>query len=193
MDEQVRAAMARWPDVPAAYGWLSLTGQGQWRLQGEPISNTQLLRFIDANYGGDAQGRWFFQNGPQRVYVTLDAAPYILRTQGQGLALLTHNGRSVGGVDAWWLDDAGRLYAQTDLGPGLVCGRDTLAVLETLRDIHGTPLLERLEHDPASFPVLLSAEAGGGKPEARAAPVPLRTCPAPDIPRMLGFQRRPQA
>src|SRR3546814_12269321 len=32
MDENVIAAMARWPDVPDVFGWLSLTERGQWRL-----------------------------------------------------------------------------------------------------------------------------------------------------------------
>ncbi|MGB3277244.1 MAG: DUF2946 family protein, partial [Castellaniella sp.] len=30
MDDQVLAAMARWPNVPAVHGWLSLTARGQW-------------------------------------------------------------------------------------------------------------------------------------------------------------------
>ncbi|MDN5842991.1 MAG: DUF2946 family protein, partial [Alcaligenaceae bacterium] len=96
MDAQVIAAMARWPDVPDVYGWLSLSVQGQWRihpegrawsqsdtdlaglsttdLAGEAITNTQFIEFIDRNYAVDAAGRWYFQNGPQRVYARLDAA-----------------------------------------------------------------------------------------------------------------------
>src|SRR3546814_10640581 len=39
MDEQVIAAMARWPDVPDVYGWLSLSERGEWRLhpQGDAL------------------------------------------------------------------------------------------------------------------------------------------------------------
>jgi hypothetical protein len=33
------------------------------------------VNFIQRNYDHDAQGQWFFQNGPQRVYVELEATP----------------------------------------------------------------------------------------------------------------------
>ncbi|HMN64893.1 MAG TPA: DUF2946 family protein, partial [Burkholderiaceae bacterium] len=32
MDEQVLHAMARWPDVPAVWGWLRLDRRGRWLL-----------------------------------------------------------------------------------------------------------------------------------------------------------------
>lgn len=79
MDETVLAAMARWPDVPHVYGWLSLTARGQWRMRGEPIANAAIRDFIGRNYGCDEDGRWFFQNGPQRVYVTLELTPWVYR------------------------------------------------------------------------------------------------------------------
>src|SRR3546814_756452 len=100
MDENVIAAMARWPDVPDVFGWLSLTERGQWRLHpqgdallpvgvagngcspGQAITSPPILHFIDRNYAADTHGRWYFQNGPQRVYVRLDAAPSILHTSG---------------------------------------------------------------------------------------------------------------
>lgn len=85
MDDDVKAALVRWPNVPAVAGWLSLDGRGRWHLHpqgdaaeggpGESITNTQILAFIERNYEHDDQGRWFFQNGPQRVYVRIDAAP----------------------------------------------------------------------------------------------------------------------
>ncbi|XOT98625.1 DUF2946 family protein, partial [Alcaligenes pakistanensis] len=34
--------------------------------------------FFNRNYQADEKGRWFIQNGPQRVYVRLDAAPLIV-------------------------------------------------------------------------------------------------------------------
>ena len=85
MDQSVKDAIARWPDVPAAHGWLSLDARGRWRFHpqglsaqggpGESITNPQILDFIGRNYAHDDAGRWFFQNGPQRVYLRLDAAP----------------------------------------------------------------------------------------------------------------------
>lgn len=90
MDTSVIDAIKRWPNVPAAWGWLSLTCRGEWRLHplgdaaeggpGESITNEQITGFINRNYLGDNQGQWLFQNGPQKVYVRLDSTPYILRT-----------------------------------------------------------------------------------------------------------------
>lgn len=90
MDTSVIDAIKRWPNVPAAWGWLSLTCRGEWRLHplgdaalggpGESIANEQITGFINRNYVGDDQGQWLFQNGPQKVYVRLDSTPYILRT-----------------------------------------------------------------------------------------------------------------
>ena len=34
MDETVIRAMAKWPDVPAVWGWLSLDRRGVWKLKG---------------------------------------------------------------------------------------------------------------------------------------------------------------
>jgi hypothetical protein len=90
LDTSVIDAIKRWPNVPAAWGWLSLTCRGEWRLYplgdaaqggaGESITNEQIIGFINRNYMGDDQGQWLFQNGPQKVYVRLDSTPYILRT-----------------------------------------------------------------------------------------------------------------
>ncbi|WZB62090.1 DUF2946 family protein [Achromobacter xylosoxidans] len=54
----MKDAIARWPDVPAAYGWLSLDARGRWRFHpqglsaqggpGESITNPQILDFIYA-------------------------------------------------------------------------------------------------------------------------------------------------
>ena len=148
MDEQVIAAMARWPDVPAVCGWLSLTESGQWRLHpqgdalqqpeksGESISSPQILAFINRNYTSDDRGQWYFQNGPQRVYVRLDAAPYIAHTvmtsNGQ-LVLRTQTGLDIHALQALYLDDDGRLYAASEHGPALIAGRDLPALLEALQ------------------------------------------------------------
>src|SRR2546422_6290676 len=66
MDELVARSLAKWPNVPAVYGWLALDRRGNWRIKGQRISNVALREFIARNYECDSQGRWFFQNGPQR-------------------------------------------------------------------------------------------------------------------------------
>ncbi|GAB2911781.1 DUF2946 family protein [Paralcaligenes ginsengisoli] len=214
MDTNVIAAMARWPDVPDVFGWLSLSERGAWRLHprgdalqdatdaGEAISSPQILQFIGRNYAGDEQGRWFFQNGPQRVFVRLDAAPYILQTLGAPPALQTHNGLSLAAIRAWWLDDSGRLYAQTEYGPGLVAGRDLSTVLDALRTADNRPLAEILEQSnraqtitvqpwplPAAEAKIAAISADCGV--AGEYPIALNFCAAQDIPGQLGFQRYP--
>lgn len=156
MDDAVLNAMQRWPDVPAVHGWLSLDARGRWKLHpngggnatppepGEPITSPPFIAFINRNYSSDEQGRWFFQNGPQRVYVQHEAAPYILRLGDDGVTLQTHTGQAVTQVDEWLLEDGNRLYARLPAGLGLIEDRDLPPVLAGLHTDTG-PLLEALE------------------------------------------------
>jgi hypothetical protein len=55
------------------------------QLAGSIIQHLALNDFISRNYACDPLGRYFFQNGPQRVFITLDATPFIARiTPGEG-------------------------------------------------------------------------------------------------------------
>ena len=97
MDEIVIRAIAKWPNVPAVYGWLSLDRRGNWAIKGERIRNPLIAEFIARNYAHDERGRWFFQNGPQRVFVRLAYTPLVYRTRaGDGLAFLSHTGQARG-------------------------------------------------------------------------------------------------
>ncbi len=89
MDNLVLQSLTKWPAVPNCFGWLALDRRGRWRIRseytqkynlpGEVIQNSNLNNFITRNYSRDQIGRYFFQNGPQRVFITLDAAPWIVR------------------------------------------------------------------------------------------------------------------
>ncbi|MDR3096642.1 MAG: DUF2946 family protein [Paraburkholderia sp.] len=99
MDDIVKQALARWPNVPHCTGWLRLDARGHWRLRdeadqaqgapGTPIRHEALIGFINRNYERDAQGRWFFQNGPQRVYVELEYTPWVVRLASANGGTLT--------------------------------------------------------------------------------------------------------
>lgn len=81
MDDIVKQAMAKWPNVPDCYGWLGLewprgqrfmrddaaqaAGAGQAcrpGARGSRLQHEKLIAFIERNYAADAGGRWFFQN-----------------------------------------------------------------------------------------------------------------------------------
>ena len=134
MDDIVKAAMAKWPQVPHCYGWLALDARGDWymrddriqaagpfpRIKGSRIEHEKLRAFIERNYAHDSSGAWYFQNGPQRVYVQLQAAPYVWRVQDQrGWPLMSHTGLSAQ-LQSCWLCEEGRLFVDTDIGFGLV-------------------------------------------------------------------------
>jgi hypothetical protein len=121
MDEIVARSLAKWPNVPAVYGWLDLDRRGNWLIKGERIGNPALREFIGRNYAADEQGRWFFQNGPQRVYVRLAYTPLVLHHEGEGL--FDHCGRPAEALETW-LDDEGSVLILAPLGIGLLDDRD---------------------------------------------------------------------
>ncbi len=138
MDAIVEAALRKWPKVPHCHGWLALDARGHWYLRdaaaqaagpfpqvkGSRIEHAALLAFIGRNYAADADGGWFFQNGPQRVYVDLEAAPWVWRLQpGAPLRVHAHTGVPARAQQAW-CDEAGRLFLACDLGFGLVHSLD---------------------------------------------------------------------
>lgn len=145
MDEIVLRGMAKWPDVPAVYGWLSLDRRGNWLIKGERIANRGVRAFIDRNYGHDEQGRWFLQNGPQRVFVTLEYAPFVYRVVNpvdSALAIETHLGGPVTTVSGAWIDENGVVLLETEHGIGTLHDSDLERLLPSLVDANGNALDE---------------------------------------------------
>jgi len=147
MDEIVKQAMAKWPNVPHCYGWLALDARGGWRMRddeaqkaglpGDRIANATLLGFINRNYTHDDQGRWYFQNGPQRVYVDLEATPFIARTDpAQGFLLQT--GEALTHIDQACMTERGQLILQSGDKVALLDDRD-LAQCTAALSIDGAP------------------------------------------------------
>jgi len=121
MDEAVARSLARWPNVPAVYGWLELDRRGNWRIKGERIGNAALREFIARNYAADERGCWYFQNGPQRVYVALAYTPFVLHYEGE--RLFDHCGAPADALETW-LDDEGSVLIRAPQGIGLLDDRD---------------------------------------------------------------------
>lgn len=167
MDDIVRQAMAKWPHVPDCYGWLGLDARGNWYMRderaqaagafdsGRPgakgalLKHEKLIDFIQRNYEADAQGRWYFQNGPQRVYVELEATPWVWRVSADG-SVCAHSGQAAR-VLRCVLDEAGRVYLQTELGFGLVHTQDVAHVAEQIEAGRWTAVEERAEDLPRRY------------------------------------------
>jgi len=151
MDDIVRQAIAKWPNVPHCFGWLGLDARGNWYMRDDavqaagpfPQSKGSLLRheklidFIQRNYEHDADGQWFFQNGPQRVYVELEITPLVWRL-GAGFSVTAHTGQPAQPRRAG-VDELGRLYLDTDLGFGLVHTLDMEQASEAVEQGLWTP------------------------------------------------------
>lgn len=128
MDDSVVRGMAKWPDVPDVYGWVSLDRRGNWLIRStgatpafERIGNIALREFIGRNYQPDAQGRWFFQNGPQRVFVKLAYTPLVVHHEGD--ALVDHCGRPFKPIESF-MDDEGSVLVLEAMGIALMDDRD---------------------------------------------------------------------
>ena len=180
MDDIVKAALKKWPNVPHCHGWLALDARGDWymrderiqhagpfpQVKGSRITHDKLKAFIERNYAADAQGCWFFQNGPQRVYVQLEATPWVWRGQwpadgvGPAPSVSSHTGLP-GQVRSSWLDAEGRLYLDTDLGLGIVHSQDMLDAAQAVESGHWQPQPLDSAEAPARFGFQRVPSAGG--------------------------------
>jgi hypothetical protein len=140
MDDIVKQAMAKWPNVPDCYGWLGLDARGNWYMRddraqalgafdsgvpgskGSELRHAKLIDFIGRNYAPGARGCWHFQNGPQRVYIELQATPLVWRIEPDG-RVRDHIGRAAD-VSQAYLDEHGWLYLDSNRGLGLVHTQD---------------------------------------------------------------------
>ncbi len=176
--------MAKWPQVPDCYGWLGLDARGRWYMRddraqaagafdsgapgakGSLLRHEKLIEFIGRNYGADARGRWYFQNGPQRVYVELEATPWIWRIETDG-RVLAHTGVAAP-VQRCVLDEQGRVYLQTELGFGLVHTQDVARAAEQVEAGRWQPEEELQAELPRRYGYVRSPErdraAAGGAP-----------------------------
>jgi Protein of unknown function (DUF2946) len=165
VDDIVKAALAKWPYVPHCYGWLALGARGDWymrddrcqaagpfpQVRGSRIDHTKLREFIHRNYAADVHGAWFFQNGPQRVYVQLEAAPFVWRIEdAPGWRVAAHTGAAAQVLGSY-LCEQGRLFLQTDIGYGLVHSLDMGLAAAAIDAGVWVPQDMPFEHMPAQF------------------------------------------
>ena len=192
MDEIVIRAIAKWPNVPSVYGWLRLDRRGNWLVKSraardgasrfERISNRAVVEFIGRNYGEDAERRWYFQNGPQKVFVALDYTPWVYRLDDAGRGFLAHSGAAPRAIEAAFVDDSGSLLLESELGIGVLLDRDLAAVIEGLSDERE----RRVEN-------LLDEIARGTETRVvlHGKTVTIAPVRAADVPRRFGFVPQP--
>jgi len=203
MDEIVKRAMQKWPNVPNVFGWLRLDRRGNWLVKSrathddhpvfERITNAAVIDFIGRNYQADARGRWYFQNGPQRVFVTLDHTPLVYRLGATGAGIETHTGERPRVLRGAWLDDTGHLLVDSDLGPGVVLDRDLPAIEQRLVDSNGVAL------DEPALDALLAGRPGrdaayldlAGMALDRAR-IPVERLASAAVPERFGFDPAPR-
>lgn len=198
MDDIVQQALAKWPNVPHCYGWLALDARGAFRMRdeaaqaaghaGEVIRHSALLSFIHRNYLHDERGAWYFQNGPQRVYVELAATPFIARSDpAQGFVL--HDGRALGKLTAAWMTEDGRLVLQDASQVAMLDDRDLAGVLPGLRLdgalVEDTALLAWLAAPEARLELALGATSGNKR-------IPVQPIASSALGARLGFIAHPQ-
>jgi len=183
--------MAKWPNVPAVYGWLSLDRRGHWLLKGDRVTNPGIVDFFGRNYSHDDTGRWFLQNGPQRVYVALDYTPYIYRlapATGTALSVAAHSGATTGDTRTAYIDDAGQMLLDTKLGIGLVHDTDLELLIPRFRDGGSAP-------DETALAAALDALQNGRNPglqlDTGAGLIPVMPMRIADVPEKFGFVARP--
>jgi hypothetical protein len=196
MDDVVRQAMAKWPNVPHCFGWLKLDARGHWRMRderaqhldlpGDKIAHPALLGFINRNYTHDEQGRWYFQNGPQRVYVDLELTPYVVRTDPV-VGFITQTGDTLEAISEAWMTREGQVVLASEKVVAALDDRDAAAVLATLtvagRVASDEEIMEWLEGSDA---VALAFPEGGNE-------LPLQRISADKLAGQFGFVTQPRA
>jgi hypothetical protein len=175
------SAIAKWPNVPACYDWLSLDRRGDWRLQGERVTHHGFITLLNRQYGVDDRGCWFVQNGPQRVFVALAYTPWIFRRESD--AFVSHTGEPAGNIKAIYLDEEGSILLETTLGIGLLDDRDLPAFLDQCRQGGNATVNEEN---------WLKTMSGEAVADIEWGQFPLQTIRQNDVAHCFNFQPSPQ-
>lgn len=193
MDEIVKKAMAKWPDVPHCYGWLALDARGNWRMRderaqhlglaGDKVIQPALLGFINRNYMTDERGCWYFQNGPQRVYLNLEATPFIARSDPQH-GLVLHTGEPVARIEHAYMTDSGDVLVDAAGKIAQVDDRDVAHML-AMMEMAGKPVADEV--------LVAWLEGGEGELALRygAQCLPVERIRRNEVPRVFHFVRLP--
>ena len=185
-DDAVIKALEKWPNVPHCFGWLHLDRRGNWLIKDAAITHRRALAFIARNYAEDEHGRWFVQNGPQRVFCSLAYTPLIFRLLPDQM-FMTHTQRMCTEIERFILDDEGNILLRCELGIGLVDDRDLVALATAMQSPIGDDWLDYdtvrgLNDSKQPVSVTLGETSR-----------PLVTAKSSELPQRFGFQPQPRA
>jgi hypothetical protein len=193
MDDIVKQAIAKWPNVPHCYGWLALDARGAWRMRdeaaqradapGDKLTNAALVGFINRNYLADERGCWYFQNGPQRVYVNLEATPFVARTDpAQGLIL--HTGQPLAVPEQVFMTEAGGIVMRAGEQLAQLDDRDVAQLLQAMA-LDGKPV--------ADEGLMAWLDGGPGRLALRwqGREIAVERLAADELPQRFGYAQRP--
>ena len=147
MDGQVLRSLIKWPSVPECHGWLALDRRGLWRMRneyaqsnhlaGEIIKHPGLIEFIVRNYAQNYEGRWFFQNGPQKVFIDLDYTPFVAQIHPleNQYFLKTTTGIPITPTKCW-VDEIGQIVFLANIEIQCVSNTQEILFSKESKDIH---------------------------------------------------------
>ena len=200
MDQSVLDSLKKWPNVPNCFGWLAIDRRGEWRMRneftqanhlpGDIIRHVALRQFIERHYAVDQSGRFFFQNGPQRVFVTLDYTPWIVRlipTENTQWQFETTSGEMIQPLNCL-LDENGQIIIEADFR--IILEINNQFVSSTIRSI---ALLH--DHDLGIFSELASitnnACSLNGEFTWKGKTIPIEEVLSSDLPGKFKYQKNP--
>jgi hypothetical protein len=129
--------------------------------KGSKLTHEKLKAFIARNYQADADGRWYFQNGPQRVFVELEITPWVWRLQSDG-RVMSHTDKEAR-AQRCWMDELGHVYLETNLGIGLVHSMDMYMAAQHIESGLWVPQSVNFRDMPQRFSYVLSPHAAHDK------------------------------
>jgi hypothetical protein len=207
MDDSVVRSLVKWPTVANCFGWLALDRRGAWRMRddyaqahglpGDAIKHEALNAFIARNYASDNEGRYFFQNGPQRVYINLYATPWVVRMMPTGHAehpwQFQTQCKSLFLPSAAFLDEAGHILIEGKLTQTICTG----VAPNQFNEIERLSIALLHDHDIELFSQLVSLDHATCSPEGiwlwHGHDLKLEPITTTEVQSRFQFQTQPQA
>lgn len=163
-------------------------------LPGQVIEHLALKEYISRNYARDNAGRYFFQNGPQRVFINLITTPWIARiTPNEGTLKIVTQCQTEINPSSALSDEQGNIYIVGSIEQ-TIC--KDLAAQEFKTEIC-TSIALLHDHDLDQFSELakLHEEACsfGGSWNWQGKQLPLDPIHSSELSKLFEFTKDPQA